>query len=97
MPNDLQNQINSLQAEIKSLKSNFYYNNFKTTEIKDKKTTFTNGIVLKPQTANPSVAALGELRVVETTLYICTAVATYNVTTKIMTNAAVFTKVGTQT
>ena len=81
---DLQNQIQKLQSDLSSLSSQFYKNNFSSSQTFNKSCVFQDRLKIPHYASAPAVSEIGDLIEVGGILYIGTAVS------------GTFTKVGLQ-
>lgn len=79
MPNEYQNRIADLQAQIDDLRNQFYKNNFNTSQDFNKYSRFNHRIKVPTYGSAPSVAEIGELYANSSNgkLYVCTAANTW--------------------
>lgn len=69
---DLQDQIKKLQASLNDLSTNFYKNNFSSSQNFNKDCIFNSRLKVPHYTSAPSVSEVGDLIEVGGVLYICT-------------------------
>lgn len=81
---DLQEQFTKLKSEVDSLSSNFYRNNFTSSQVFNKDSVFNTRLRVPVYSSAPAVSEIGDLIAVGGKLYICTVANT------------TFTMVGTQ-
>ena len=77
MPNDLQNQINQLRADLEALNAEVYSNNFSTSQDFSKYSRFNTCLKVPYYAATPSTCEVGEIIEVAGKLRICSAVNTW--------------------
>lgn len=80
MPNDTQNQINALKAQLESLQAEFYRGNFSGHQDNTKKTRFNTELVVPRYSTAPAKCEQGALYVNSGTgkLYVCSATNTWS-------------------
>ena len=87
---ELTDTVSKLRADLDSLTSNFYKNNFSSSQSFNKDVAFNGRLKVPSQTSAPDVGEVGDLMQIGGTLYICTTAGT-------VSSPASFTVVGTQT
>lgn len=79
MPNDIQLQLNKLQADLEALNAEFYANNFTASQDFNKYSRFNTRIKVPTLTATPTTCEVGELCVVDGKLRVCSAANTWTI------------------
>lgn len=87
---ELIDTVTKLRADLDSLNSNFYKNNFSSSQSFNKDVAFNGRLKVPSYSSAPAVGEIGDIIEIGGTLYICTTAG--NVATP-----ATFTVVGTQT
>ena len=86
---DLQAQVQKLQSSLNDLSSQFYKNNFSSSQTFNKDCTFSSRLQVPVYSSAPSVGVVGDIICVGGKLYICTTAGNSG-------SPAVFTLVGSQ-
>lgn len=79
MPNELQNQIDRLRQELDALKSEYYSNNFPSSQDFNKYSRFNTRLKVPKYAADPSTCEVGEVIEVSGKLKICSAANTWTI------------------
>lgn len=86
---ELTDTVTKLRADLDNLNSNFYKNNFSSSQSFNKDVAFNGRLKVPSHASAPSVGEIGDLIEISGTLYICTTAGT-------VASPATFTVVGTQ-
>ena len=87
---DLQAQVQKLQSSLNDLSSQFYKNNFSSSQTFNKDCTFSSRLQVPVYSSAPSVGVVGDIICVSAKLFICTTAGD-------TTTPATFTLCGSQT
>lgn len=79
MPNDTQNKIERLQADLDALRSEFYRNNFNSSQDFNKYVSFNGKLKVPVLTATPTTCDIGEVCCVSGKLRVCSAANTWTI------------------
>lgn len=79
MPDEQKNRIDELQRQIEALRSEFYLNNFATSQDFSKYSRFNTRIKLPTFSTDPATCEVGEVAVVGGKLKVCSATDTWTI------------------